>query len=401
MFWLAVCLLSLSAAAFVVGPWLRRGGAAQRPVDDRAALLGSLYRDRLAELEAEAAAGQVRPEDKARLVDELGANLLDEVHAGPARAAPAPPTAEAGRGPDSRLVWFGAALVPLLALAVYFSAGEPGADRVVGAAEVLRLDPRSQRPQVESWEERLAHRVARRPEDAQSWYLLGVTRLQLGAFDQAAAAFATARDLTGGDPTIDVFWLQAHYLASDGVLDAEARTVAERILETRPNHPLVLEMFAIDALHRGAYRDAVELLNRALSGPLPASQQVALLAGLERARAEMTPLAPTVDVTVSAPPEAPRDATVFVLARPPGGGMPLAVARRPAALLPLSVRLDDATSMSPAARLSDAARFEVVVRLSRSGNPSAAPGDWEWRSGTLETPGDAEPLQLEAQLAPL
>lgn len=398
MFWFAACLLLLSAAAFVLWPWLRQRRAGSGRDEDRAAMLGALYRDRLAELEAEAAAGQVRAEDRTELVEELGANLLDELHG---RPEPAPSASRPQRGPARALAWIGAALVPLLAVAVYLSAGEPGADRVVGAVQVLRLDPREQRDEIESWQERLADRVASRPDDAQSWYLLGVTRLQLGAYDQAAAALAQARELAGSDPTLDIYWLQARYLAGNGALDAQSRQVAEGILERQPNQPLVLEMFAIDAFHRSDYRQAVEFLNRALNGPLPASQQAALLAGLERARAEMAPLVPSIDVAVSAPPEAPRDATVFVLARPPGGGMPLAVARRPAALLPLSVRLDDAASMSPAARLSDAARFEVVVRLSRSGSPSAAPGDWEWRSAVLDAPRDAEPLSLEAELAPL
>ncbi len=399
MFWFLACLLLLAAAAFVLWPWLRRAAGERAPDPDRTAMLSALYRDRLAELEAEAAAGQVQPEERTRLVDELGANLLDELHGRDDR--PAPPSARGGgRGASLALAWFGAALVPLLAVIVYLTAGEPGADRVVGAMQVLRLDPREQRAEIESWQDRLAERVARRPDDAQSWYLLGVTRLQLGAYDQAAAALSQARDLAGSDPTLDIYWLQARYLAGNGALDDESRQVAQDILERQPNQPLVLEMYAIDAFHRRDYRQAVTFLNRALNGPLPASQQVALLAGLERARAEMTPLTPTIEVTVTAPPDAPRDATLFVLARPPGGGMPLAVARRPAALLPLSVPLDDTASMTAAARLSDAAQFEVVVRLSTSGSPSAAPGDWEWQSAVLDAPTGSDPLRLEAALAP-
>ncbi|MFW6094734.1 MAG: c-type cytochrome biogenesis protein CcmI/CycH, partial [Pseudomonadota bacterium] len=95
------------------------------------------------------------------------------------------------------------------------------------------------------------------------------------------------------------------------------------------------------------------------------------------------------------------DGTGFVIARPPGGGMPYAVVRRPAGALPLEVRLDDDASMTRERSLSDAQEVEVVVRLSRSGRPTASPGDWEWRSDVLEPAGRGEPVRLEARLAPL
>jgi len=75
------------------------------------------------------------------------------------------------------------------------------------------------------------------------------------------------------------------------------------------------------------------------------------------------------------------------------------VVRRPAAQLPASVRLDDAVSMNPAQALSTASQVEVVVRLSRSGSPMAQPGDWEWRSATVDIPSLEAPLKLEARLS--
>ncbi len=80
--------------------------------------------------------------------------------------------------------------------------------------------------------------------------------------------------------------------------------------------------------------------------------------------------------------------------------MPYAVVRRPADALPVSVRLDDTVSMS-GLKLSSAEQIQVVVRLSRSGNPAAGPGDWEWQSGSLD-PGEVnEPVTLQARLAPI
>ena len=163
---------------------------------------------------------------------------------------------------------------------------------------------------------------------------------------------------------------------------------------------MVLEMLALEAFRQEDYRGAVGYLNRALMNDLGEARTAALLAGLAQARSRLGELRPSVEVEISAADGAPNDATLFVIARPPGGGMPYAVVRRPAALLPLSVRLDDTVSMNPALLLSQAGPVEIVVRLSRSGAPAASPGDWEWRSDTLALAEADTPVKLVARLAP-
>lgn len=396
MFWLITGVLALLAVGFTAWPFLR-GARAEAGTSNRGEVIRALYKDRLAELEAEAHAGQLDSVTREQVAEELGANLLAEYR------EQDPAAAQPDRVPRGRLsvaVWLAAILVPGLAIVVYFSAGEPGAGDIAGANAVLELDAQTQRPEIRAWAERLDRRVAARPEDAQSWYLLGVSRLQLGEFSAAAQAFARASELVANDPNIDLYWLQSRYLAAGGEMDEQSRRIADRILASRPSHPLVLEMFAIEAYRQGRFREAVEFLNRALNNPLPRSQMDTLLGGLREARSRMGDLSPSVDVDVSAPPDAPRDATVFVIARPPAGGMPYAVVRRPAAMLPLSVRLDDTTTMGPAVSLSDAGEVQIVVRLSRSGNPTAGPGDWEWRSPVLRLAEQSAPVELDATLTP-
>jgi cytochrome c-type biogenesis protein CcmH len=278
--------------------------------------------------------------------------------------------------------------------------GEPDGARLTGATEVLRLDPHTQRDELLAWSERLTRRMERRPEDSQSGYLLAISLLQTGQYAKAAEAFSRVHAQVGDDGSITLYWLQASYLAAGGQLDAATRRVAETVLESQPAHPLVLEMFAIDAYRSGEYRTAVEYLNRALNNPMSPPQFASLLSGLNEARARMGDLQPSVDVDVALPAGAPRDATLFVIARPPGGGMPYAVVRRPADLLPVSVRLDDTVSMSPDLHLSSAGAFEVVVRLSRTGTPTAHPGDWEWQSDVLQVADLQAPVRLDAALQP-
>jgi cytochrome c-type biogenesis protein CcmH len=399
MLYLIAGLLLALALAFTLWPLLRpRHGI--RPVTSRVDLMRALYRDRVAELDREAGAGQLDAEIRGEVEEELGANLLDDYQQARAQAD-AQAAAEAAAPASGRraALWAVALLVPVLAALVYLSVGEPAAPQIAGASEVLGLDPQTDRVRIERWRDRLEARVAARPEDGQSWFLLGVARLQLGNFAPAADAFASASERTGRDLNLDLYWLQARYLAAGGSLDERSRAIAARVLESRPDHPLVLEMYAISAYRAGDYRQAVKFLNRALGNDLSRGQFEALLAGLAQARSRMEPLNPSVDVAVSAP-AAPRDATLFVIARPPGGGMPYAVVRRPARLLPLEVRLDDTVSMTDTRPLSGAEAFEVVVRLSRSGSAAPAPGDWEWRSDVLRPGAVSEPVRLAAELSP-
>ncbi|MFJ1007272.1 c-type cytochrome biogenesis protein CcmI, partial [Bordetella bronchiseptica] len=68
--------------------------------------------------------------------------------------------------------------------------------------------------------------------------------------------------------------------------------------------------------------------------------------------------------------------TVFILARPAGGGrMPLAILRKQVRELPLDFTLDRAQAMSPAATLAQASTVDVEIRVSRAGAAEARPGD--------------------------
>lgn len=290
-----------------------------------------------------------------------------------------------------------AAGIPLLALLLYQQVGEPDAELLGGAAVVLELDPEHDRLELDRWRVRLAERLRRAPGDAQTQYLLGRVYLKDGEYARAAESFASAHAIVGDDPNIDLVWLQASFLAAGGRLDETAKGIAERVLAQEPNLVMVLEILAIDAYRGGDYRNAVGLFNRALGNAVEPGQRVALELFLKQARSMLGDLAPSIDVEITAPQAPPASATLFVIARPVGGGMPFAVVRRAAAPLPSRVRLDDAVSMNPALPLSAAKEIEVVARISLTGAAVSHPGDWEWRSQPLPV-ADAGTVTLTAEL---
>ena len=387
MLWFVIALLCLLALAFCL-PWRRRGRA---PEAASVAANVDLYRRYEEELDADAG---LNAEERAALLADRARTLLNDSEQAPAAPATLAP-------PLPRLLVPGLAATAVgLALLTYLQIGTPAAPQLVGVADVLRLDP-ALTSDARQLRERLAlleTRTAAAPEEAESWYLLGVGRLKTGAYAGASSAFARAHELVGPDPSLDLFWLQARFLADGGLVGPASQPVVERVLERDPNQPLALELLAMTALRAGQPAQAIGFINRALSGALPPARRNALMAGLRQARSELT-ATPAVDVSLDLKAPPPAAATLFVIARPVGGGMPFAVVRRPVAGIPETVRLDDAVSMNPAAPLSSATEVEVVARLSLTGSVRAGPGDWEWRSGPVQ-PADRPVPALTAILAP-
>jgi cytochrome c-type biogenesis protein CcmH len=255
---------------------------------------------------------------------------------------------------------------------------------------------------------RLAARTERAPEDPDAWFLLGRAALTLGEYERAAQAFGRVSELTAGAVVPGVFRAQALYLADDRTVTPRVREAVDVVLERAPGQPIMLELLAMDAFRGERWEEAAQLFARVLqAGEVnDPERQRFLLEGLTvaRERAGLPPLpfaradgaagggteaedgeaSIAVEVTV---PEAvlaglPATARLFVLARNPGGGMPLAVERHePAARVRLELTAADA--MGPAASLASAGSVEVVARLSLAGTATRGEGDLEAVAGPV------------------
>ena len=385
MYYGVVGLLLLGAFGFVCWPLWRPGRTRNQPEHDQAVRV--LYQSRMDELQGET-------DDETLLEEiqtELGAVLLSEVQPD---AQVGPESVSSGTASG----WLLAVLIPVLGLATYLTVAEPGLQAVRGAEAVLSLSIEED-VALNSWALKLQDRVSQAPKDSKSWYLLGHSLLKLQRFDEAAEAFATASQSSPMDVTIRFYWLQSRYLAAGGQLDDTSRGMAQSILAQQPGLPVVIEMLAIDALHQGDSATAVSLLNQAISGAADPRQQASFARAIAQIRSAMDAQMPGFTVSVMASEEPPVQATVFVIARPVGGGMPYAVVRRPALLLPLTVRLDDLVAMSDERKLSGATDVEVVVRLSRSGNAMPEADDWQWVSSPLR-PVSEQSVTLDVLLTP-
>ncbi|QQE90161.1 c-type cytochrome biogenesis protein CcmI [Azotobacter chroococcum] len=369
-FWIAAGLLLLLALAFLLLPVLR--GRRAQAEEDRTALNVALYEERLAELEAQRAAGT------------LGAGQLEAGRAEAAREL----LADTAEGEGLRRTSLGKAvpmamalLVPLLGYGLYL---HWGASDKLELARQFAEQPKT----LEEMTARLEEAVKVQPDSAEGWYFLGRTYMAQERPVDAVRAFEQAARLAQRPPEILGQWAQALYFAEGKRWSPQMQALTDEALAGDPTEVTSLGLLGIAAFEERRFADAAGYWER-LVAILPEGDpsRAAIVGGIARAREqaggtpESAPAVSQVELKVSvalAPELAGKvqpDDSVFVFARAVSGPpMPLAVERLRVADLPAQVALSDADAMMPQLRLSNFAEVQLVARVSRAGNPTA--GDW-------------------------
>ncbi|MBB6341011.1 cytochrome c-type biogenesis protein CcmH [Pseudomonas fluvialis] len=381
-FWLPAGLLLLVAMSFLLVPLLR--GRKAQAEEDRTALNVALYQERVAELQAQQAAGTLTAEQLAAGQAEAARELLAD--------------AEREEAVQRRLgQWLplaSALLVPVLGLGLYLHWG--GLEQVNQTRELAQMAPRS----MSEMTERLEQSVKSRPEDPEGWYFLGRTYMAQERAADAAKAFAEAVRLAGREPALLGQWAQAQYFAQNKQWSESLQQLTDEALQADPEEVTSLGLLGIAGYEAGRYADAVRYWER-LVAALPAEDpsREAIQSGIARARQQLGDAAPVVEAA-PAPAAAslkvrveldaalkdkvqPGDA-VFVFARALSGPpMPLAVKRLTVADLPVEVSLSDSDAMMPQLKLSKFPQVQLVARVSRAGNATA--GEWIGRSAGVSS----------------
>jgi cytochrome c-type biogenesis protein CcmH len=361
-----VCLVV--AATLAAWPLLRRRVATDD--SDRRGTNVDLYRQRVAEIERDRDAGQLSADVAASLIHEQAAALLDDA------AATEPDAGTGGRSVLAAAV-VGIAIVAV-SLALYDKLGAYDAVKLGEAAKSLREadpDPAALGDLVT----RLRARVASTPGDLESWYLLGHTLMRLEDPNGAVSAFERVYAQQGDDPSVQVALAQARFVAAGGTVTDENRKLLDAILAVDPRQSTALEMLALDAFRKADYATAARYLQTALAGGGAGPRADALKQGLERARALMGDVGPSLDVTIdigdALRDAMPPSAQLFVFARKPGQRMPLLVARSSVDGPTMTLRLDRTNAMQGDVTLAAGETLNVAARLSPSGEVTAGSND--------------------------
>ncbi|MDP1542115.1 MAG: c-type cytochrome biogenesis protein CcmI [Polycyclovorans sp.] len=400
-----MALLLLMALLALSRPWWRRDAPGETP--QRAAANVAVYRQRVQEIDADAAAGLLDQGSAAQLRDEHAARLLTDA------GGAAVPTGAPRRG----RLWLSLALVPLLAIGAYAASGRWS---LATQIEQARTDPQvATRLALAKGLEQLKLQLKRQPNDAEAWAQLGEVELSRGQPEAAAAAYARATALV---PDRGQWWAaegEALAMAQSQDLRGAPSARFERALTLAPDDPKALFYGGLAAAQAGDYATAAARWRRLKQrDDLPAAVAEVIASGLAEWRGEVDGLdapsalpAPpppaaaqsvlTVRLSLAETPKPPPPElnTLTLFARPVGGRMPIAVRRQVVDVdaFPMTLRLSDADAMTPDALLSAAASLELVARLSRGQGVAAQSEDWE-ALVTVEEGTDRSALTL--QLAP-
>ncbi|MDP3856153.1 MAG: c-type cytochrome biogenesis protein CcmI [Stagnimonas sp.] len=389
-------LLPMAVVALIAALWLTRPfWQAQLPTAQRRRAANvAAYRSRLAELEAEVAAGLLVADEAAALKAEMERRLLGDAEAADRATSSAPRR----YGPALLL-----ASLFLLAGALWYQ--QAGSWKLAEQIATGPVAPTGAPPDIAAMVAKLEARLQAEPGDAEGWVMLGRSYFVLERYGDSAAAYAKANELSPtADPRLLTSEGEALTLARDRDLLGRPQQLFEAALKLAPDDGKTLWYAGLASVQAKDYPAAQTRFERLLAQELPEDIRLAVTARLDELRSlQGLPPAPAAQATVAAAAPAaatgpalvlevqldpglvdkvPAGAVLFVFAKAASGPpMPLAVQRLPGAQLPLTVRLDDSMGMTPAMRLSQFDRWIVTARLSTSGGAQAQPGDLQ---GSLE-----------------
>jgi len=393
-------LVAALAIAGVAAPWWWPAFAQRQTLRRRAANVAA-YRTRLAELDADVAAGVVAADAAGGVREELGARLLQDVDA---LVEPGPEQERAA----SRAPLLVAAVALVAFAATWYAAA--GTWRTQDLIELERTDPQAARETaLNRTIADLRERVQDAPNDVEGWVWLARSYRSRGSFADAADAFARANALRGSqDPDLLVEEGEAIAQTQERSMAGAPSERFRQALALAPSHPQALWYAGIAAMQSGEDRAAIGYWEQLLQQPIADDMRSVIEHSLVRLRqrsgvAEAPAATPApAPAPTTAPATAPSGLqlkldvsvapalagrvregdTLFVYATDPAGPpMPLAIQRLSASSLPARITLDDSNSMMAARKLSDLDRWRVIARISRTGNAMPQAGDLE---GSIE-----------------
>lgn len=304
LLWLLFALMTAGALVAILRPLVRPDPNASANTPDAGAV--AVYRDQLAEIDADLARGVIdaaeaeaaRLEVSRRLIAVADAAAAGEAAAkapGKAQVAPAPPPAHV-----NRLTLAVAGAVPLLSLALYLAYGAPSMPGMPHS-EVVESVARQQKvasAQVETLITQVETRLRENPQDGKGWDVIAPVYFKVGRFGDAANAFQQAMRILGENVTRLNGFADATVFGADGIVKEEARKAYERVLvldpkrfeprfwlalakeqdgnlaAARADYQKLLADAPADAPWRSTVEERVALVSQRLDGKGPSAEQM-------------------------------------------------------------------------------------------------------------------------------
>ncbi|HLZ34712.1 MAG TPA: c-type cytochrome biogenesis protein CcmI [Nitrospira sp.] len=426
LFLLIATVLTIGVTLLLVLPLLRPPSKTDaREADKRLAV----YRQQLAELEQDRAAGIITQEQYQQSRQELERRVLEETTTASVEAAPCQ------RSPSSRTVALALIVViPIAGFLLYWMLGNPlallHADVQVKAMGGQQEFDHQTSSGLDALTDRLKQRMEQNPDNGTGWALLARAYVELGRHSEAVTAFEKAVALIPDDAQLLVDYADALAMAQGRRLEGKPEALITRALTLDPRNVKGLMLAGTIAYDRKDFPTALKQWEQARQGLPPETEpeliqelassinEVRGLLGLAAApgpakgpKEAARPVAsvsssntsPAITGTITIAPKlagksSPTD-TLYVFARTvEGPPMPVAIVRTTNHNLPFTFRLDDSNSPMPTRKLSDAGSVVIVARLSKSGEAMPKSGDLQGMSRPVKPGTQDLKIAIDSEL---
>lgn len=271
LFWLICMAMLVVALMYVLPPALSAETSTSIDENARRNANIAIYRDQLAELEADMRNGIVSQEQYAQDRDDIERRLLEDTTTEKNTKKPVALPGVARK--HAYMVGVGLALVAVI---FYLRVGSPNS--ITNAAATTTSAPttatapagpagapaeRSQ-AQIEANVAALAKRLQSNPSDAQGWTMLARSYVSMERFGEATGAYAKATELTPNDADLWAEYARASAIAAGGKFEGQPMELIDRALKVDPNNARALGLAASAAYEAKNYQKAIDYWQRVL-----------------------------------------------------------------------------------------------------------------------------------------
>ena len=455
-FWFLSLALLVLALAFIFVPALsyakKQHAAKQNDLEDRDELQRQnvlIFKDRLAELEAEYAQGKHQEEIFVQLKSELEAGLLIDTESTESNERVGGKQAQKDTSIETdsslgvkNIVILAVSAVSIIALSYgsYFKYGayhevSQTSEMHFDETEIKQAQASAEQGDMSALLEQLYYKLQQSPDNIEGWRLLARSAMNTENYELAIESYQQIIRIFDetDESTAPVYGLlaQAHYYQNQGQFNSQVQNALDEAFEQNPNEVNSLGLMAINAFVQQNYSVAIEYWQKILIAVPDHPSKTSIEAGIQRAQIAMGEMpantSPSnsdvmidreqntnvskdaiarIEVKVSIAPDvlaqvSPHD-TVFIFAKAAAGAgpaMPLAARKLKVSDLPVMIELNDQSAMGPMAKLSQVKQANIVARISKSGQPIAQVGDFEGIQEAVDVFANASiAIQIATQL---
>ena len=276
--WFVFALMTAAAIFAVLWPLGRVGGAQSQGSE------AAVYRDQLAEIDRDMAAGLIGAGEAEAARVEIGRRLLAADASG--RDAPVASNTRLRRS-AAVLALIG---LPVLAIALYLPLGSPRL-RDFPLAERTRAPDASQ--PLDNLVAQVEAHLEKNPTDGRGWNVLAPVLARLGRYDEAARAYRNSLAYNGDSAERRADLGEAMVAAAGGVVTAEAKAEFERALVLNADEVKASYFLGVAAEQDGRTSEAVSIWQAMLAkAPSDASWRPLVQEALARAGGSAAPALP-------------------------------------------------------------------------------------------------------------